>query len=90
MPRYSLKQEHEPDWSDKIEPYTSALALGTDAIGLGTNLTGIGVPVGAVIAGIENIPNLIVDGYQTIRDWNRVYNKKYRDKRNKQRITLED
>lgn len=64
--------EYEHDWSDKIEPYTSAIALGGDVIGLGTALTGVGAPAGAAIAGIANIPNLVVDGYQSYRDWKRV------------------
>lgn len=77
MAKKSLEDiNYEDDWSDKIEPYVSALGLGADAIGLGTALTGVGAPIGAAIAGIGNIPNLIVDGYQTVRDWNRVYNNK--------------
>lgn len=77
MAKKSLEDiNYEDDLSDKIEPYVSALGLGADAIGLGTALTGVGAPIGAAIAGIGNIPNLIVDSYQTVRDWNRVYNNK--------------
>lgn len=77
MAKKSLEDiNYEDDWSDKIEPYVFALGLGADAIGLGTALTGVGAPIGAAIAGIGNIPNLIVDSYQTVRDWNRVYNNK--------------
>ena len=70
----SGKIEYEPDWSDKVEPYASAIGLVGDAVGLGTAATGVGVPIGATIAGLANIPNLIIDGYQTVRDWGRVKN----------------
>ena len=69
--------EYEEDWSDKIEPWTNGIGLASDAIGIGTAATGIGVPVGAIIAGVGNIPNIIVDGYQTVRDWKRVYDGDY-------------
>lgn len=74
MAKKSLEEVYEPDWSDNIEPYTSAIALGADAIGLGTSFASGGVlaPIGAAIAGIGNVPNIIVDGYQSIRDWKRT------------------
>lgn len=68
MPKY------KDDWADKIEAYTAGLALAGDAIGLGTAATGVGIPVGATIAGIANVPNLLVDGYQAVRDWYRTIN----------------
>lgn len=68
MPKY------KDDWADKIEAYTAGLALAGDVIGLGTAATGVGVPVGATIAGIANVPNLLVDGYQAVRDWYRTIN----------------
>lgn len=77
MPKKTLEDTqpvYEPDWSDKIEPWTSAISLAGDAIGLTTALTGVGAPIGAVIARVGNVPNLIIDGYQTVRDWNKVYN----------------
>ena len=64
---------YEPDWSDKVEPYTLKLGLVGDAVGLGTAATGVGVPVGAAIAGVTNLPNLVIDGYQSARDWYRTY-----------------
>lgn len=68
MPKY------KDDWADKIEAYTAGLALAGDAIGLGTAATGVGIPIGATIAGIANVPNLLVDGYQAVRDWYRTIN----------------
>lgn len=65
---------YEEDWSDKLEPYAAGLGLAGDAVGIGTSLTGVGVPIGATIAGIANVPNLIIDGYQTVRDAVRSYN----------------
>lgn len=59
---------YEADWSDKIEPYTSALALAGDVVGLGTAATGIGFVPGSIIAGLANIPNIVIDGYQFGRD----------------------
>lgn len=70
-------REYEEDWSDKIEPWTSGIGLASDAIEIGTAATGIGAPVGAIIAGVGNIPNIIVDGYQTVKDWKRVYDGDY-------------
>ena len=65
---------YEEDWSDKVEPYASALGLAGDAVGIGAGVTGIGIPIGAAIAGAANVPNLIIDGYQTLRDAYRAYN----------------
>lgn len=59
---------YNDDWSDKVEPYTAALGLAGDVIGLGTAATGIGAIPGAIIAGLANIPNTIIDGYQFGRD----------------------
>ena len=59
---------YEEDWSDRWEPYAAGIGLAGDAVGLGTAATGVGIPVGAAIAGFANIPNLIIDGYQTARD----------------------
>lgn len=65
---------YEKDWSDKLEPYAAGIGLAGDVIGLGTAATGVGIPVGTVIAGFANIPNLIIDGYQTARDTWRSFN----------------
>ena len=67
------KVEYEPDWSDKLEPYAAGLGLAGDAIGLGAAATGVGIPVATVVSGVANIPNLVIDGYQTIRDAVRSY-----------------
>lgn len=70
MDRKSIETQkgYEDDWSDKVEPYTSALALAGDVVGLGTAATGIGFVPGSIIAGLANIPNIIIDGYQFGRD----------------------
>lgn len=72
MAKKSLQEvpPYEEDWSDYAEPYTSMIGLAGDAIGIGTTLAsgGTGSPVGATIAGIANIPNLVIDGYQATRD----------------------
>jgi hypothetical protein len=65
---------YEEDWSDKWEPYAAKIGLAGDVIGLGTAATGVGIPVGTAIAGFANIPNLIIDGYQTARDTWRSFN----------------
>lgn len=64
---------YEEDWSDKLEPYAAGVGLAGDVVGLGAAATGIGIPVGTTIAGFANIPNLIIDGYQTARDAWRSY-----------------
>lgn len=71
-----MKRMEDKDWADVLEPYTAGLGLLGDAIGIGTAATGVGIPIGAAIAGVSNIPNLIIDGYQTIRDWNKTINNK--------------
>ena len=65
---------YEEDWSDRWEPYAAKIGLAGDVIGLGTAATGVGIPVGTAIAGFANIPNLIIDGYQTARDTWRSFN----------------
>ena len=60
--------QYEPDWSDKWEPYAAGLGLTGDAIGIGAAATGVGIPAGTFIAGMANIPNLVIDGYQSGRD----------------------
>lgn len=59
---------YNDDWSDKVEPYTAALGLAGDLVGLGAASTGIGVIPGSIIAGLANIPNIVIDGYQFGRD----------------------
>lgn len=70
MDRKSIETQkgYEDDWSDKVEPYTAALGLAGDVIGLGTAATGIGFVPGSIIAGLANIPNIVIDGYQFGRD----------------------
>lgn len=65
---------YEEDWSDRWEPYAAKIGLAGDVVGLGTAATGVGIPVGTAIAGFANIPNLIIDGYQTARDTWRSFN----------------
>ena len=64
---------YEEDWSDKLEPWAAGVGLAGDAVGLGAAATGVGIPIGTAIAGYANIPNLFIDGYQTIRDAWRSY-----------------
>jgi len=64
---------YEEDWSDKLEPWAAGVGLAGDAVGLGAAATGVGIPVGTAIAGFANVPNLFIDGYQTIRDAWRSY-----------------
>lgn len=59
---------YEPDWSDKVEPYTSALAIAADIAGATASGTILGAPAGLVIAGLGNIPNFAVDIWQLGRD----------------------
>jgi hypothetical protein len=68
------KKTYPLDWSDKVEPYTNIIAMGGDAIGAAAAATGVGAAAGGTIAVIGNVPNLLVDLYQTGRDLYRVYN----------------
>lgn len=76
MEKDNKKKEYPLDWSDKVEPYTTKIAMGADALGLATAATGVGAGVGGAIATVGNVPNVLVDLYQTGRDLYRVYNDK--------------
>lgn len=74
MEKENKKKEYPLDWSDKVEPYTTKIAMGADALGLTAAATGVGAGVGGTIATIGNVPNLLVDLYQTGRDLYRSRN----------------
>lgn len=43
--------------ADKWEPTAAAISLGSLGLGVGT-------PIGGIIAGVGQLPSLVIDGYQ--------------------------
>lgn len=50
--------------ADKWEPTAAAISLGSLGIGAGISTTAVGAPIGEIIAGVGQLPSLVIDGYQ--------------------------
>lgn len=50
--------------ADKWEPTAAAISLGS---------LGLGAPIGGFIAGIGQLPSLVIDGYQAGRGWYKTF-----------------
>lgn len=55
--------------ADEAEPYAAGLGLTGGLIGAGVAASGLGAVPGTAIAIGSNIPSLLIDGYQSARDW---------------------
>lgn len=49
---------------DKWEPTAAAISLGSLGLGAGISTTAVGAPIGGIIAGVGQLPSLVIDGYQ--------------------------
>lgn len=49
---------------DKWEPTAAAISLGS---------LGLGAPIGGIIAGVGQLPSLVIDGYQAGRGWYKTF-----------------
>lgn len=58
--------------ADKWEPTAAAISLGSLGLGAGISTTAVGAPIGGIIAGVGQLPSLVIDGYQAGRD-NKIY-----------------
>ena len=59
--------------ADKWEPTAAAISLGSLGIGAGISTTAVGSPIGGIIAGIGQLPSLVIDGYQAGRSWYKTF-----------------
>ena len=50
--------------ADKWEPTAAAISLGSLGLGAGISTTAVGSPIGGIIAGVGQLPSLVIDGYQ--------------------------
>lgn len=50
--------------ADKWEPTAAAISLGSLGLGAGISTTAVGAPIGGIIAGVGQLPSLVIDGYQ--------------------------
>lgn len=53
--------------ADKWEPTAAAISLGSLGLGAGISTTAVGAPIGGIIAGVGQLPSLVIDGYQAGR-----------------------
>lgn len=59
--------------ADKWEPTAAAISLGSLGLGAGISTTAVGSPIGGIIAGIGQLPSLVIDGYQAGRGWYKTF-----------------
>ena len=59
--------------ADKWEPTAAAISLGSLGIGAGISTTAVGAPIGGIIAGVGQLPSLVIDGYQAGRSWYKTF-----------------
>lgn len=59
--------------ADKWEPTAAAISLGSLGLGAGISTTAVGAPIGGFIAGVGQLPSLVIDGYQTGRGWYKTF-----------------
>ena len=58
---------------DKWEPAAAAISLGSLGLGAGISTTAVGAPIGGIIAGVGQLPSLVIDGYQAGRGWYKTF-----------------
>lgn len=59
--------------ADKWEPTAAAISLGSLGLGAGISTTAVGAPIGGIIAGVGQLPSLVIDGYQAGRGWYKTF-----------------
>lgn len=58
---------------DKWEPTAAAISLGSLGLGAGISTTAVGAPIGGIIAGVGQLPSLVIDSYQAGRGWYKTF-----------------
>lgn len=59
--------------ADKWGPTAAAISLGSLGLGAGISTTAVGTPIGGIIAGVGQLPSLVIDGYQAGRGWYKTF-----------------
>lgn len=59
--------------ADRWEPTAAAISLGNLGLGAGISTTAVGAPIGGIIAGVGQLPSLVIDGYQAGRGWYKTF-----------------
>ena len=59
--------------ADKWEPTAAAISLDSLGLGAGISATAVGSPIGGIIAGVGQLPSLVIDGYQAGRGWYKTF-----------------
>lgn len=59
--------------ADKWEPTAAAISLGSLGLGVGISTTAVGTPIGGIVAGVGQLPSLVIDGYQAGRGWYKTF-----------------
>ena len=59
--------------ADKWEPTAAAISLSSLGLGAGISTTAVGAPIGGIIAGVGQLPSLVIDGYQAGRGWYKTF-----------------
>lgn len=59
--------------AEKWEPTAAAISLGSLGLGAGISTTAVGAPIGGIIAGVGQLPSLVIDGYQAGRGWYKTF-----------------
>lgn len=54
--------------ADKWEPTAAAISLGSLGLGAGISTTAVGAPIGGIIAGVGQLPSLVIDGTKLVED----------------------
>lgn len=70
MPEFFKELDYQ---ADKWEPTAAAISLGSLGIGAGISTTAVGAPIGGIIAGVGQLPSLVIDGYQAGRSWYKTF-----------------
>lgn len=59
--------------ANKWEPTAAVISLGSLGLGAGISTTAVGAPIGGIIAGVGQLPSLVIDGYQAGRGWYKTF-----------------
>lgn len=54
--------------ADKWEPTAAAISLGSLGLGAGISTTAVGAPIGGIIAGVGQLPSLVIAGTRLLKN----------------------
>lgn len=59
--------------ANKWEPTAAVISLSSLGLGAGISTIAVGAPIGGIIAGVGQLPSLVIDGYQAGRGWYKTF-----------------